>query len=57
MWQSQSPAATPTVILCGDAHRGDAYESMKREDRPGIATVARKHTQKQGMEVSALIFQ
>ena len=35
----------------------DAYESMKREDRAGIATVARKHTQKQGMEVSALIFQ
>ena len=32
---------------------GDAYEAMKREDRAGIAAVARKHTQKQGMEVSA----
>ena len=37
---------------------GDAYEAMKQEDRAGgIAAVARKHTQKQGMEVSALIFQ
>ena len=30
---------------------------MKREDRAEMAAVARKHTQKQGMEVSALIFQ
>ena len=36
---------------------GDAYEAMKREDRAGIAAVARKQTQKQDMEVSVLIFQ
>ena len=41
----------------GPTGHGDAYEAMKREDRAAIATVARKHTQKQGMEVSALIFQ